>query len=378
MGGFIVLGMAFTLPYSSWYAAVYGSINPWEGGKTPLWAYFDIHGVFLFLLVTLLIWDTARWLRSVYVRDLRGTWPLLLSLGVAFLALMVGVVFLAIVDYQVALVAIPLLIWMLALFLRPGQSRAMQLLLILAGLAVGLTLGVEFIVVAGDIGRQNTVFKFYIQAWLLFSVVGGAAFAILWERADSWRGRWRYPWYTAAALLFAVAFMYPVMATRGRSMDRIAPGMGLTLDGMDYMQYAHYNENSSPFALDDDYAMIRWLQDNVQGDPVEIEAQSSREYFWSGRVAIYTGMPTVLGWRFHQTQQRTLDDMGTLINQRRSNINAFYATTDIPTALDMIRFYQIQYIIVGSLEKAYYPPDGLDKFERMAQQGLLTKVFSAW
>ncbi len=375
VGGFVVLTIALTLPYTTWYAAIYGSIGPWTGGKTPLWAYFDIHGLFLFLVFSLLVWDTARWFRSVYVRELRGMWPLLFALGIVFLAILVAAVFLAMIDYQVALVAIPLLIWMAVLFLRPGQTRPMQFILTLAGLAVGLTLGVEFLVLDGDIGRQNTVFKFYIQAWMLFSVVGGAAFAWLFESSIRWRPSWRNLWYGLTVVLFTTAALYPIMATRGRAIDRMAPDTPFTLDGMEYMKYAAHGENGEYIELKDDYDMIRWLQDNVAGAPTIIEAQSWREYLWGGRVAIYTGMPSVLGWRFHQSQQRTLNNMGTLINQRRANVNSFYSTPSIEEAQDMIDFYDISYIIVGGLEKAYYPPVGLEKFDEMVARDQLEKVY---
>jgi uncharacterized membrane protein len=121
--------------------------------------------------------------------------------------------------------------------------------------------------------------------------------------------------------------------------------------------------------------MILWLQDNVEGAPTIIEAQSWREYLWGGRVAIYTGMPSVLGWRFHQSQQRTLNSMGTLVNQRRANINSFYETSSMQEAQDILEFYDIRYIIVGGLEKAYYAPAGLAKFDQMVDLGLLEKVY---
>ena len=47
--------------------------------------------------------------------------------------------------------------------------------LLLAGLlaATGLALGifVEFFALQGDIGRMNTVFKFYLQVWVMWGLV---------------------------------------------------------------------------------------------------------------------------------------------------------------------------------------------------------------
>ncbi len=374
-GGFVALSFVAALPFTTWNATIYSRVLPWTGGKTPLWAYFDLHGLFLFLVVSLLVWDTARWLRSVYVRELRGLWGLLLALAAAGAALTVGLLLTAMAGYQVALVAVPLIVWIAALFFRAGQSREMQVVLTLAGLALALTVGVEFVVLDGDIGRQNTVFKFYIQAWMLFAAAGGAAFAWLLRAADAWSGWLRGVWLAAAALLVAVAALYPVMASRGKALDRMSADVPFTLDGMAWMQYTRHAENGVWLELSDDYAMIRWLQDNVQGTPVIIEAQSAREYLWGGRVAINTGLPSVLGWRFHQTQQRTLDPLPSLINQRRANINGFYSTASADAAWRMIRFYGIEYVIVGGLERAYYPEAGLAKFDEMARAGLLERVY---
>lgn len=375
VGGLVALSFLFALPYTTWYAATYGRVLPWGGGKTPLWAYFDLHGVFLFLIFSLLVWDTAHWLRSVYVSALRGTAPLLAGLVIGIIVIGVAFALLAAMDYQVVLIAGPMILWIAALFFRPGQSREMQFVLALAGLALALTLGVEFIVLDGDIGRQNTVFKFYIQVWLLFAVAGGAAFAWLLRSSEFWSNRLRNLWFGAAMLLFFVAALYPIMASRGRALDRMAPDTPFTLDGMEYMKYAYQWENDASIPLVDDYNMIRWLQENVEGTPVIIEAQSWREYLWSGRVAIYTGMPGVLGWRFHQTQQRTFDPLPSLVNQRRANINGFYSTDSLEEARQLIEFYGIQYIIVAGLEKAYYPAEGLAKFEQMENDGLLEKVY---
>jgi uncharacterized membrane protein len=351
-----------------------------------LWAYFTIHGLFLFLLLSLLVWDTGRWLRAHRVRSLRGTFPLLLIAIVIEVGLLVIAVVLSMAQYQVALVALPLLAWIAILFFRSGQTRIVQFILALAGLALALTLGVEFVVLEGDIGRQNTVFKFYLQAWLLFSVVGGAAFAWLIESAPRWSRALQTFWYAPLLLLVTVAALFPVMAARGKAVFRFDVNQPLTLDGSAFMNYAWQyegdpvlaanNPSLSPFPLNEDYAMIRWLQENVQGSPVIAEGMSDAIlYKWGGRISVHTGLPAVIGWDWHQKQQRGLNEMGRLIESRVANVNALYHTTDVRAAWNILRFYDVRYVIVGRLEQAYYEAEGLAKFDRMVELGLLDLAF---
>ncbi|MBZ0291955.1 MAG: DUF2298 domain-containing protein, partial [Anaerolineae bacterium] len=385
IGLFVVVSFAAALPYSTWYASVYNRALPYEGPRSPLWTYFTIHGTFLFLVLSILAWDTARWLRSIYVRSLRGTGMILLAVFIMVAAVLAGAVVLSISNYPVTIVAVPLLVWIALLFFRQGQSREMQYTLALAGLAIALTLGVEYVVLDGDIGRQNTVFKFYIQAWLLFSVVGGAAVAWMVQSSERWSGFLRGVWYGLAGILFIVAALYPIMASRAKAVDRMEANTPFTLDGMTYMQYSMLYEgdpgvlNSNPdlgyFSLKDDYDMIRWLQENIQGTPTIMEGRSDREYRWESRVAIYTGLPAVVGWNFHQRQQRTFDPLPRLVQQRVANVNSFYTTHDIATAWSILQRYNVSYVIVGNLEKAYYPASGLAKFDTMVEQGKLTVAY---
>ncbi len=403
---FVGMSILAVLPYSTWYASVYNRALVSEQPRSEVWRYLTIYGLFLFLIVSLLIWDTVRWLKSVYVRSLRGQLPLLLAgLLLVIAVLLVAVVLssfeiplnitqsgLPIKPVPVAIITIPLILWIALLFVRQGQSREMRYVLALAGLSIVLTLAVELVVLDGDVGRQNTVFKFYIQAWLMLSVVGGVAAACLMKSSDNWHPVGRWLWYPVGAVLLAVAAMYPLMATRGRAQDRLAPSgtqtmadVPLTLDGMAYMKYASLydgdadvvaaNPSFATFPLAADYDMIRWLEENVQGTPTIMEGRSSGEYHWEGRVSILTGFPSVNGWNFHQRQQRTFDPLPRLVEQRVANINAFYVTDDIPTAWSILQRYNVAYVIVGGLEHAYYPASSLAKFDTMVTQGLMEVVY---
>lgn len=378
VGGFGVLAMAVVAPYTSWYASIYNSVAPWEGGRTPLWAYLDIHGLFLFLLVSLLIWETARSLRQVRVAALRGRGLLLVSAAALGGLLLVSAVGATLAGYQVALIAVPLIVWIAMLFFRPGQSPEMQTVLVFMGFALALTLGVEVIVISGDINRQNTVFKFYMQAWVLFSVGGGVAFAWLFQHLDYWHGALRWLWFAPLTVLLVVASLFPMMATRARMVDRMAPDTPPTLNGLDYMQYAEHFliDYAVPIDLTNDHAIIRWLQENVSGTPVIMEGRSAAsEYRYNSRISINTGLPSVLGWNWHQRQQRTLEPLSRIVFQREANVQFFYNTTDIASAVGLLRIYEVRYIIVSDMERVIYPAEGLAKFERMQEMGLLDVAF---
>ncbi len=383
IGGFTLLAWAFALPYTSWYAGSYNSIRLWQGGKTPLWAYLDIHGLFLFLIASLLIWDSAHWLRTTRVGSLQARWTELRWAIAGTAGALLLAIALALADYQVALIVLPLVCWIAWLFFRRGQSRPMRFTLVLAGLALVMTLGVEIIVIGGDIGRQNTVFKFYIQAWLLLSMAGGVAFACVLQASENFSSRLRALWVAPCIALFVIAGLFPIMATRGRSFDRMAPELPLTLNGLDYMRQATHSQYPetggmpAQIPLAADHALIRWLQENISGSPVIMEGRHlPSEYQYNGRISIATGLPSVLGWNFHQRQQRTLFPMHQWINQREANIRQFYQTGSIDIAVDLIHHYSVKYIIVSHFEGAHSTPEGLAKFQRMVNRGLLTVAYA--
>jgi YYY domain-containing protein len=406
VGTFVVASFLLVLPYTTWFASAYDSARLSEQPRTDLWQYVTVYGLFLFLLISFLFLETVRWLRDVHVRALRGQALMVFGGGIILLVVLIVVVVLTLIGLPfvttdrgialpatpVTLLAAPLLLWIAVLFLRRGQSREIRYILALAGLAVSLSLGVEYVVLDGDIGRQNTVFKFYLQAWLLLSVVGGASVAWLVQSSRRWTVFDRWVWYPLLLILVFVAGMYPFAASRGRAQDRMVPDLPrtlsdipFTLNGMDFMQYAWLLEGDSGIAqidqalvrypLEDDYQLIRWLQENVVGTPTIMEGQSDREYRWQARIAIYTGLPNVTGWRFHQTQQRSIDPLPRLVDQRVANVNSFYTTRDIPTAWRILQHYNVQYVIVGRLEQAWYPAGGLAKFDQMVEQGLLNVVY---
>jgi uncharacterized membrane protein len=98
---------------------------------------------------------------------------------------------------------------------------------------------------------------------------------------------------------------------------------------------------------------------------VIVEANSRDLYRWYVRFTMYTGLPAVLGWDYHQTQQRALTS-SEWIYQRRDEVDNFFTTTDVTEALAFIKKYEVKYFIVGQLERITYPGMGLEKFPALS------------
>lgn len=111
--------------------------------------------------------------------------------------------------------------------------------------------------------------------------------------------------------------------------------------------------------LSQDYAAIQWMQDHVQGSPVIVEGNPT-EYKWGNRYTVYTGLPGVIGWNYHQRQQR--GPMSDQVWERVNAVTEFYNEPDPAAANAFLDRYQVQYIIVGQMERGMFTAEGIEKF----------------
>ncbi|HNP74690.1 MAG TPA: DUF2298 domain-containing protein, partial [Kouleothrix sp.] len=263
----------------------------------------------------------------------------------------------------------------------PDEPREIARLLGLAWGMFGLliVLATELVVAKGDIGRMNTVFKFGMQSWTLFALASALALGALWPLALQKRhAPIGWGWRAVAALLVAAALVYPLSATPARLADRIDAGIGPTLDGTAFMRSgnASWAENDQQFDFAEDAAALGWMRQNIAGSPIVLEAHTEA-YRWGGRVSIYTGLPTLLGWPWHETQQRQVADVGPILSGRQNTIAQLYGGADPAAALRDLQAYGVEYVYVGKLERALYPAAGLAKFDALAQSGAIEQVYAA-
>ena len=258
-----------------------------------------------------------------------------------------------------------LVVW--KIFASQNEERPFEIVpLALLGLALFIGIGVDLVRVEGDIGRMNTFFKYYLEIWVLLSIVSAY---MLWHLGASGflrpnLGLRSGVWMVVLAVLIGSSLIYTALGSRARISDRFTDGPS-TLDGTAYMAEALHYEQEQPLELKWDKEAITWVQDNVVGSPVILEAHLS-QYRWGARFANYTGLPTVIGWPWHQIQQRT--DYSVAILDRAEDVREMYETTDEDRALSLLRQYGVKYVVVGDLERITYPGDGLGKFESMGRK----------
>ena len=360
----ILVGLAFLLyrPFSQWFVQSYNAVDLWKGDHTQLPDYLTHWGVFLFILFSWMLWETIDWMDKTPLSRLRlllPFWSLLLMMLLAFVAI---IVLLQIVGVNIAWVALIMAFWALILILRPNQPDQKRFVLFLVGSAAVLSLAVELIALRGDIGRMNTVFKFYLQAWTMFSVSSAAALVWIYPAVTRyWLPGWRFLWSVCVGLLIGGAGLFTLLGGADKITDRMTGLAPHTLDGMAYMQFAHYNDSGQDMDLSADFRAIQWMQDHVKGSPVIVEANTP-EYRWGTRFTIYTGLPGVVGWNWHQRQQRAALNTEAVFN-RVQEVGSFYETSSLNEVQTFLGKYNVKYIIVGQLERITYQTGNLKKFE---------------
>ena len=379
------VGYAAFLPYHLSYETFYNSVDP-TTNTTVLWQFLAISGVSVFIIGSFAVdsladgarsygWTLRRWFDNIQ-DALSGSQRVSIDIGrvmaLLFGALLLGfaltAAFTGVVGSTVPFVAALFLLLGVAaaraLFADEPDAPQLGFAAALALIALALVIGLDFWRVEGDIDRLNSIFKFYLQVWALLGIAAAYMLWCLLHSAQSALAKIKSvkkAWLAALAALILCASIYPVLGTRDRLRDRFEGNVTpLTLNGAAFIEKSQYREHYGDMIdLAADYEGIQWLKANVEGSPIVLEAVTPT-YRWGGRVSIYTGLPTVIGWQWHQEQQRFA--YREEVPRRISDVETIYNTADSELALELLRKYGVEYVYLGQLERLYFP-DGMDKFD---------------
>ncbi|MEZ0395442.1 MAG: DUF2298 domain-containing protein [Anaerolineales bacterium] len=221
----------------------------------------------------------------------------------------------------------------------PRASSAATIFVLFLILVGGLlVLGPEYLYLRDLFGtRMNTVFKFYYQAWMVWSLAAAFGTAILLRRLRGVAGE---IFRVGLTLLLMVSLTYPLLGLLSRT-NNFRPSYGWTLDGAAYLEYGNRGDADA----------IRWLQTAPFGVVAEAGSPGG-SYTYYSRFSTYTGLPTVLGWPGHEGQWRGGYE---LQGNRQADLQRLYTTLNWPEAQMILERYEIRYVVVGPLERATYP-----------------------
>jgi YYY domain-containing protein len=207
--------------------------------------------------------------------------------------------------------------------------------------------------------RANTMFKLGYQAFILLSICSGYIIVRIFSQ-------------TKKSVLFIIYFLISVTMI---SLVLIYPYLAISsyynglqnqqsLNGTKYLEHLYPN----------DYKAIEWINKNIQGQPVILEAQGD-SYTDYARVSANTGLPTVLGWTVHEWLWRGTYDIPA---PRIEDVKQLYESISMQKTRKLIKKYNISYVFIGDLEREKYNNLNEEKFNRLGKviyNSGLTRVY---
>lgn len=228
-------------------------------------------------------------------------------------------------------------------------KRLINLIFILFTLSTFIIIIPEFFYIKDiypDHFRANTMFKLGYQAFIMM----GIASTFVFFQIKFLPSLKRLIFNLIFTFFFFFVAIYPIFSI---------PSYYGKLEKKPVLDGSIWLKEFSP----DDQEIIDYLNRQVVGQPVILEAQGD-SYTDFQRISAYTGLPTVAGWWVHEWLWRGSPD---IVGKRIPDIVNLYESNDFNLTKNLIKKYQIKYVIISRLEKEKYPHLKPNKFNEIGR-----------
>lgn len=210
--------------------------------------------------------------------------------------------------------------------------------------------------------RANTLFKFYFQSfqWLGYLSAVGFVFVLLNLK--------RFKWFIRPLLFLTISFFIFSSA----AFLYYALPMGVNLKGTrigndGFLIY----EKKNP----DEFAAMKWLMRRSSENTVIAESVGT-SYTAHARVSAMTGIPSVIGWLYHEwlwrgsmdkpirpmTYVQSITQQPDTLVRREAEVRSIYESPRIEEVLSVVKKYDVEFIFVGIQEIKLYPKIDYKRF----------------
>ena len=423
--GVTILGLLAFIPFIANFHNPTGGIG-FELFSTKLTDYLAIFGFFIFILSAFIAYQLTALIKGILlkVKDKLNVLDWLIIAGMGLIILTFLLTKLASLPLYISLLI--LLVLMLPVIWRNRQDKKRMLIILLAFVALCITLGTEVVYLKdhlagggeGSHRRMNTIFKFYNQAWILFSLGSAGLLGLLLQdiqrkvlffknalkghrdildllnndkktqdeelfatKSQIQKSKNKtlvanismYGIVGIVTLLFTAGMVYPVLGTPTRIDDRFPQDQrpGWTLDGLAFMEMSSFTYPDPQDIIELQYELeaIDWLNNSFAGQVNLLEAGCFLGFYreMGGKISAFTGFPNLSGQ--HEGEQR---DVG----HRGRDCDNIYKAIEWNQARTLLDMYQVEYIYLGQLEKNALK-NNLDAYAKFSKrEGIdLEKVF---
>ncbi len=252
--------------------------------------------------------------------------------------------------------------------IAPSREGVFRKFLLAAGIIAVLFPSVYYIggVFAGsDLKHQDTVFKFYLQAWLLGGTAIASEFLLrlrVWSRGAGRAAS--VPAWAALAVLAAVLSLAPYATWKTRTQGYGEDG--LSLDGGKWLPQS-------------DHKAIEWLRDQSGVVVERLDEHNAGDYDANaGALATQSGLPSFLCWPGHvrgwgfqndktrdamnktpigeDVKQAQTDSVGAQIDERTRDLNAIY-DGDAATRRKLVQKNGISFVVIRTGQPLIVDPN---------------------